>query len=235
MSECYHFNEVLCIFLFAAWIGSLGRSLVFFAGPVAAPLTEKFNCRIVTMVGAVTVAVGLTLTSFAKSIVFYYFTYGLIAGFGSSCIRTSSFLVVAKYFQKRKPFATGLLTAGAGLGMFTLAPLTQILLDNFGLDNTFRLLAGIAFVGGIPALTYDPNVEETDPQDSVATELEDENSEAVRTKDKLVDCSVWRVPTFSVFAVAFTMNALGRIVPIIHLVSYNGGSYLNNNYSKKSN
>jgi len=224
----------LSIFLFAAWIGSLGRSLVFFAGPVAARLTEKFNCRSVTMVGAVTVAVGLTLTSFAKSIIFYYFTYGLIAGFGSSCIRTSSFLVVAKYFQKRKPFATGLLTAGAGLGMFTLAPLTQILLDNFGLDNTFRLLAGIAFVGGIPAVTYDPNVEETDPQDSEATESEDENSDAVR-KVKLVDCSVWGVPTFSVFALAFMMNSIGRAVPTIHLVSYDGGPYINNGHFTKSN
>ena len=172
---------------------------------MAARLTEKFNCRSVTMVGAVTVAVGLTLTSFAKSIILYYFTC-LIAGFAFSCIRTSSFLVVAKYFQKRKPFANGLLTAGAGLGMFILAPLTQVLLDNFGLDNTFRLLAGIAFVGGFPALTYDPNVDETDPQDSVATEPEDETSDVVR-KVKLVDCSVWRVPTFTVFAVAFMMNA----------------------------
>ena len=111
--------------------------------------------------------------------------------------------------------------------MFTLAPLTQILLDNFGLDNTFRLLAGIAFVGGIPAVTYDPNVEETDPQDSEATESEDENSDAVR-KVKLVDCSVWGVPTFSVFALAFMMNSIGRAVPTIHLVSYDGGPYINN-------
>ena len=200
----------------------MNGTLVFFAGPVAARMTEKFSCRCVTLIGAVTVAMGLTLTSFSNSIIMYYFTYGLVAGFGGSCIRTSSFLVIAKYFHKRKPFATGILSAGAGIGLFVFAPLTQVLLDIFGLDNAFRLLAGIAFVSGIPALAYDPNVEEADSQDSGHSELDDERSEAVRNLTcKMVDCSVWRVPTFTVFALAFMTNALGKSAPLLHLVSVN--------------
>ena len=121
----------------------MNRALVFFAGPVVACMTEKFSCRCVTLIGAVTVAVGFTLTSFSDSIIIYYFTYGLVARFVASCIHTSSFLVIAKYFHKRKPFATGILSAGAGMGLFVFAPLMQVLLDTFGLDNTFRLLAGL--------------------------------------------------------------------------------------------
>ncbi|KAJ7330736.1 hypothetical protein OS493_021665 [Desmophyllum pertusum] len=96
-------------------------------------------------------------------------------GFGASCVRTSSFLVVAKYFHKRRPFATGILSSGAGLGLSVLAPLTQTLLANFGLGNTLRFLAGIFFVGGIPALAYDPNVEEDDLRDSTS-QLQEEDS-----------------------------------------------------------
>ena len=139
-------------FLFAAWVGSLCLGLVFLAGSVAASITEKLNCRLVSIIGTVTVAVGLILTSFAERIVIYYITYSLIVGFGACCIRTPSFLVVAKYFHRQKPFATGMLTAGAGMGMFLVAPLIQTLLDNFGLHNTFRFLAGFVFVSGFSAL-----------------------------------------------------------------------------------
>ena len=186
---------------------------------MAAYLTEKFSCRFVTLFGAVTVAVGFILTSFAKSIIIYYVTFGLMTGFGASCIRTSSFLVVAKYFNKQKPFATGILSAGSGIGLFVFAPLVQVFLDNFSLENTLRLLAAVTFISGIPALVYDPNVEESDPQDPETSQLEDTNSVTVETT-KIVDCSVWRVPAFTVFAFTIMMNTIGKAVCSIHLVSH---------------
>ena len=170
------------------------------------------------MVGAGIAAIGLVLASFANRIIIYYFTYSLLLGFGASCVRTSSFLVVAKYFNKRRPFATGLLTSGAGLGLFVFAPVVQALLDSFGLDNTFRFLAGIVFVSGIPALVYDPDVEEHDQHDSTL-QLEEEDSHE-RGKAKIIDCSVWTVPAFTVFALAFVMDRFGGSITRVHLVSY---------------
>ena len=209
--------NIICHF-FVAWIGSLASCLCFFASPVAGRLSDKLNCRYVTMIGAVSSVVGLILSSFANRITVYYFTFSLLVGFGSSCIRTSSFLVVAQYFRKKKPFATGVLSAGAGLGLFVLAPVIRSLLDSFGLDNTFRFLAGIFFVGGIPALLYDPSVEEdgSDPQDS-GSQTEEEESQ-LREQTKIVDCSVWAVPAFTVFALGFMMDSLGASITRIHLV-----------------
>ena len=195
----------------------MASSLVFFASPIAGRLSEKLNCRYVTMIGAVTSMLGLISSSFSNRIIIYYFTYSLLVGFGTSCIRTSSFLVVAKYFHKRRPFATGILTSGAGLGLFVLAPVIQALLDSFGLDNTFRFLAGILFVSGILALVYDPNVEEHDQHDS--TSQSEEEDSHVRGKAKIVNCSVWMVPTFTVFALAYMMDSLGASITRIHLVS----------------
>ena len=180
-------------------------------------MSEKFSCRYVSIIGAVTSAVGLVLASFANNIIIYYFTYSLLLGFGSSCIRTSSFLVVAKYFDKRRPFATGILTSGAGLGVVVLAPVTRTLLDNFSLDNTFRFLAGIAFVGGIPALAFDPNVEQDNPNESDSP-LEEEGSHMEGTTKIIVDCSVWKVPAFIVFALALMMDRFGGAITRIHLV-----------------
>jgi len=201
-----------------AWIGSLQSFLIFFASPVAGRMSEKFSCRYVSMIGAVTSAIGLVLSSFANSIIIHYLTYGLLFGFGSSCVRTSSFLVVAKYFDKRRPFATGILTSGAGLGLFVLAPVVRALLDNFSLENTFRFLAGIAFVGGIPALTFDPNVEQDNPNNS-NSQLEEEGSRKERKTKIIVDCSVWTVPAFTVFALALAMDRFGGAITRMHLVS----------------
>ncbi|KAL9954127.1 hypothetical protein ACROYT_G041625 [Oculina patagonica] len=201
-----------------AWIGSLASSLSFFASPVAGRIIEKFSCRFVTMIGAVISAMGLVLSSFADRTIVYYFAYGVLVGFGACCVRTSSFLVVAKYFHKRRPFATGILTSGAGLGLFVLAPITRVLLDNFGLDSTLRFLAGIVFLSGISALAYDPNVEENDHHGSTS-QLEEEDSRE-RGKARIVDCSVWTVPTFTVFAFCLVMEQFGKSITSIHLVKY---------------
>ena len=187
---------------------------------MAGHISEKFSCRYVNMIGAVTSAVGFVLSSFANNTIIYYFTYSLLFGIGSSCVRTSSFLVVAKYFDKRKSFATGILTSGAGLGAFVLAPVTRALLDNFSLDNTFRFLAGIAFVGGIPALAFDPNVEQDNPNSS-NSQLEEEVEGSCKEKKAkvIVDCSVWTVPAFTVFALALVMDRFGGSITRMHLVS----------------
>lgn len=194
-------------------------SLVFFASPVAGRMTEKFSCRYVTVIGAMTSALGLLFASFANRIIIYYFSYSLLVGFGTSCVRTSNFLVVAKYFHKRRPFATGILSSGAGLGLFALAPTVQALLDKFGLETTLKFLAGIAFVGVVPALAYDPNVEkDVQHHDDATSQLEEADSHE-RCKDRIVDCSVWLVPTFVAFALAFTMDRFGTLIARVHLVS----------------
>ena len=185
-------------------------------------MSEKFSCRYVNMIGAVISTVGFVLSSFANNTIIYYFTYSLLFGIGSSCVRTSSYLMIAKYFDKRRPFATGIVTSGSGLGVFILAPVTRALLDNFGLDNTFRFLAGIAFVGGIPALAFDPNVEQDNNPNSFNSQLAEECSckEVKKRKPKIVvDCSVWTVPAFTVFALALVMDRFGGSITRMHLVS----------------
>lgn len=202
---------------FAAWIGSLAIALMFFAGPLAARLTEIYSCRFVAIFGVLLSAVALLVTSFAENVIIYFFTYSLMGGFGSCCIRISSFLVIAKYFCKKKPLATGIVTASSSLGLFIFAPLTQVFLDNYGLQNTFRIFSGIVLCSGICTVTYDPYVEETDTNDSGSKVKE--QAVVVDGKRKFMDCSLWRVPTFTVFALAYAMYFTGKTVPNIHLVS----------------
>ena len=122
---------------------SLALSLTMFAAPVMGHLSEKFGCRLVTLVGMLSGIVGLVhvATSFVNNIEVMFFTHGILVGLGACCGRTSCFLVVAKYFNKKRSFATGSVTMGPSLGVFMWGPVAQVLLDSVGWRNTFRVLA----------------------------------------------------------------------------------------------
>ena len=99
----------LTLFSFSAWIVSLAYFPLLFSSPVAGRLLDKFSCRFVTMLGVLSSTVGLVLASFAKSAFVYYLTYSLFVGFGICCLSVSGYLVVAKYFHERRPFAARIL------------------------------------------------------------------------------------------------------------------------------
>ena len=56
-------------------------------------------------------------------------------------------------------------------------------------------------------------MEETNPKDSATLELDDENNET-GGKMTIVDCSVWRVPTFTVFSLVFMLNCAGTYMSL---------------------
>ena len=114
----------------------------FFLGPIASYFTNRFGCRIVTIAGAILAAGGLALSCAAKSIVFLYFTVGILTGkkhiwpffwetkncdtgLGFGLIYLPAIVSVSIYFEKKRAFATGIAVCGSGLGTFIMAPVTK--------------------------------------------------------------------------------------------------------------
>ena len=159
-------------------------------------------------------SVALFLSSFATNIVHYYFTYSLLFGLGGCCVRTSCFLITAKYFHKRRSLATGILSAAAGIGLFIFGPFTQLLLDVLGLAGTYRVLAIPCLAICVCALVFHSNVE----AEETYTLCDVANEEAC-DKKKIIYCSVWKEPAFVVLVISFMIGILGVIVPLFNLVS----------------
>ena len=159
-------------------------------------------------------SVALFLSSFATNIVHYYFTYSLLFGLGGCCVRTSCFLITAKYFHKRRSLATGILSAAAGIGLFIFGPFTQLLLDVLGLAGTYRVLAIPCLAICVCALTFHSNVEAEETYNFCNVP----NEEPCEIK-KTIDCSVWKIPAFVVLVITFMFGVLGVTVPPLHLVS----------------
>ena len=90
-----------------AWVGSLFVSVPLLAGPIASALTNKYGCRMITMIGAVVASVGFICGAFSNSTEMLCLTFGIISGFGLSMVYVPAVVIVAFYFEKRRAFATG--------------------------------------------------------------------------------------------------------------------------------
>jgi predicted MFS family arabinose efflux permease len=69
--------------------------------------------------------------------------FSIFVGSGMSFLCLAPIIVMGYAFEKYRGMAVGFAVMGAGFGMFTSGPLTQYLLDTFGLHGTFLLLGGI--------------------------------------------------------------------------------------------
>lgn len=126
-----------------AWIGSLFMAMPLLSGPIASFLTDRYGCRKVTIVGSILASTGFVISAFATSTEMLFLTFGVIAGFGLSLCYVAAVVIVAYYFDKRRSFATGLSVCGSGIGTFIFAPLTQVLLEEYGWRGTTLIFAGI--------------------------------------------------------------------------------------------
>ena len=156
-----------------------------------------------------------------------YFSYSVLYGLGTSLALASSLVITAKYFEKRRAFATGIVGSGTSLGIMCLGPILQSLLDAFGWRYTYRIMSGIVFVICLLGVFYNPNVENSlDNANSVKEENERPAKDTEKTplvkkamkKRRLLDTGVWRNPAFVKIGLLAAAVQFGQYSPTIHLV-----------------
>ncbi|XP_070499939.1 monocarboxylate transporter 14-like [Chironomus tepperi] len=126
-----------------AWISSIFMATPLLSGPIASYLTDRYGCRKVTIVGAITASIGFLLSAVSNSMEMLFVTFGIIAGFGLSLCYVAAVVIVAYYFDKKRSFATGISVCGSGIGTFLFPPLIQYLITHYGWRGCTVFLAGI--------------------------------------------------------------------------------------------
>lgn len=126
-----------------SWIGSLFLAVPLLSGPIMSAFVDKYGCRSMTIVGGLISAVGFIISSKVHSIGMMYFTFGIVAGLGLGLGYVTAVVSVAFWFDKKRTLAVGLAASGTGIGTFVFAPLTNILLYEFGWRGTTLILGGL--------------------------------------------------------------------------------------------
>ena len=108
--------------------------------PISGRIVQKVHPRTVSLVGSLFVGAGWILSSYATNINFLYLTYGVIAGAGVGIVYGIPIAVVARWFPDLKGLAVGLTVLGFGVSALVMAPLAHVLIETYGILNTFLIL-----------------------------------------------------------------------------------------------
>jgi MFS family permease len=139
-----------------SWMGSIMLGVTWGSGPIASILTNKYGCRAVCIAGSIVAFVGLVISIFAPNIYFMYFSFGLVSGLGLGLMYLPAIVSVNYYFEKRRSLAIGLAVCGSGVGTFIFAPVTQLLLSEYGWQGTVLIEAAILLNGLICGAIFRP-------------------------------------------------------------------------------
>ncbi|XP_001630899.2 monocarboxylate transporter 10 isoform X1 [Nematostella vectensis] len=205
-----------------AWVGSGALAIACLLSPLVGLLCTRYGCRLVTIFGGLTCAVGLFLTAHAPSLPIIYLTYSMIFGFGASCSYTSAFIAVTDYFSKWRSLATGIACAGSSVGILVMTRAIQSLLQHLGWESTFMVMSAVSLSLCVFGCTYDPSIRlcaGSADRISENTRLQPEQKKCASSLS-LLDFSVWRIPAFAVYAVSMAVIMLGYFAPRAHLARY---------------
>lgn len=79
---------------------------------------DKFSCRCLIMIGVLLFVIGFIVILFVNNIAIMFIIYSIFIGLGVCFCRILCFLIVVKYFNKKRLFVIGILIMGVSFGMF---------------------------------------------------------------------------------------------------------------------
>ena len=124
----------------AALFFSITTFIYFVVGVFTGRLADRYGPRPLLLAGALSIGLGLFLTSLVNNILLGYLTYGVGAGIGVGCAYVPMVATVGGWFEKDRTKAMGVAVAGIGVGTLVGAPLAKHLVIAYGWRNAFVVL-----------------------------------------------------------------------------------------------
>lgn len=139
-----------------ALVSSLLGGFYLLTGPFVSALANRWGFRPVTILGSVIASIGFALSYYGTSVGYLYVTYGMIGGIGFCFIYVPSVITVGYYFEKWRALATGIALCGSGVGTFVFAPLSSMLIQQFGWRGALLAQSAIILLCGLFGCIFRP-------------------------------------------------------------------------------
>ena len=131
------------------WSGSQaarGASIVLIMmallSPVAGNLMDRYNARLVIVIGLTALASGIGATSFVSDPVHYYLLFGVVGGVGWAFVSIPMITAaVSGYFERMRGLAIGIAVSGASGGQLPILSGLGILIAAIGWRASYQFLA----------------------------------------------------------------------------------------------
>ncbi len=124
-------------------------------GPLVGRLVESLGVRVVMVTGAATVAGGLFLAAHTRAWWHLYLCFGVIAAAGTCATGwVPAVTIVRRWHVERFGTAVGIASAGTGMGIVAVVPVTQLLIDTVGWRWALRILAAAILIWVLSAVRW---------------------------------------------------------------------------------
>ncbi|MEO6571490.1 MAG: MFS transporter, partial [Ilumatobacteraceae bacterium] len=109
----------------------------FWLSLITGRMMDRFGPRLVLVIGAVAMFVGLIATSRVQSLGVGYVTYGAGVGIAAACGYVPMVAMVGGWFARQRAVAVGIAVAGIGVGTMVMSPLSAELIERHGWRDTY--------------------------------------------------------------------------------------------------
>jgi MFS family permease len=124
----------------------IANFVYFTGGIVTGRLCDRIGPRPLLAAAAVSLTVGLWLTSLVDSLWVGYLTYGLGVGVAVACAYVPMVSSVGAWFVRRRTAAVGIAVAGIGLGSLTASYVSPDLIERYDWRVTYRIFAVVGLM-----------------------------------------------------------------------------------------
>jgi MFS family permease len=196
---------------------SLAGFVYFSLGMVSGPLADRWGSRQIAVIGMILLGLGLAAASAARSLPEVYAAYGLGVGLGVGCSYVPAMGAVQRWFARRRGFASGLASAGIGVGTLAVPPFASFLIDAVGWREAYLILGVVAAIVGAAMALLIAN----DPRDRGLAP--DGNAAPANVQTSPSGASMREAITSRRFIglyAACLACSFGVFVPFVHLVPY---------------
>ncbi|MBK7387085.1 MAG: OFA family MFS transporter [Methanothrix sp.] len=143
-----HFTDVLGLQVTAmdmTWPFIVFLLLFALTMPLAGPYIQKMGPKKVCTVGGALVGIGWIAASFSSSPLILAVLYGIIGGVGVGIAYGCPIAVSAQWFPDKRGLAVGLTVLGFGFSAALIAPISDLLVADYGGVMSALKIFGIAF------------------------------------------------------------------------------------------
>ncbi len=128
---------------------TLGAILGAALAPFIGRLVDRFGSRLTLVIGGAIIGLGCVYLSLMQTLTGFYvaFTISRIADQGG--VKIGASVAAGKWFQRYRGRATGLVFLLETVGVIVLAPMTQLVIGQWGWRSAWLMLAVLMFVLGV--------------------------------------------------------------------------------------
>ncbi|HCU90805.1 MAG TPA: hypothetical protein DGR97_12720 [Gammaproteobacteria bacterium] len=125
------------------------------ANPFVGMLCDKVRPSVLVGLGGLMLGSALWLNSLISAPWHLYVGFGVLTALSVAlCGWLPALVLVERRYQRRLGLAMGIVSSGIGVGMLTVVPLCQLLIDAYGWRIAFRTLGSICAFWIVPAAIY---------------------------------------------------------------------------------